>query len=434
MTIAPDSRHIRTGAPLDSSAQTEQFLAEPILEAATPFGMPRTSAPKRRRRAKWPWIVLLLVIVAAGAGTYWQLSREKEAAGSQYVLGDVSLGDVEDTVSAVGEIQPRDYVDVGAQVSGQIVNLPVNVGDEVQKGALLAELDASVLKSQVAANQAQLLNLRAQLDEKVAQMQLATQQFKRESGLMQADATSQDALDTADANLRAAKAQIASIKAQIQQTQSELQGDEANLGYTRIFAPMSGTVVSLDARLGQTLNANQSAPILMRIADLNTMTVEAQVSEADISRLELGMTATFTTLGQPDRHWSGVLNQILPTPEEVNSVILYDALFDVANQDQKLMTQMSAQVTFVVASAKNVIAVPTAALRPGKSPDAYQVLLAKKDGSFAPHDVKIGVKNRNVAQVLDGLQPGDQVVIGQRSATSAASAPGGNRSALRGFP
>lgn len=428
MTIAPDSRHIRTGAPLDSSVR-----AEPVLQPTTPFGIPRPgTAPKRRRRAKWPWILLLLIVVAGSGGTYWQLTRETAAAGSQYILADVSLGDVEDTVSAVGEIQPRDYVDVGAQVSGQIVNLPVKVGDEVEKGALLAELDADVLKSQVAANQAQLLNLRAQLEERNAQMQLAQQQYKREDGLMAADATSQDALDTAAANLRAAKAQIASIKAQIQQTQSELAGDEANLGYTRIYAPMSGTVVSLDARLGQTLNANQSAPILMRIADLNTMTVEAQVSEADISRLDLGMVATFTTLGQPDRHWSGVLNQILPTPEEVNSVILYDALFDVANPDQKLMTQMSAQVTFVVASAKNVITVPTAALRPGKTPETYQVLLAKQNGSFAPHDVKIGVKNRNVAEVLDGLKPGEQVVVGQRSETAAAGA-GGTRSALR-FP
>lgn len=426
MTIAPDSRHIRTGAE-----QGNQTRADPALAPTSPFGMTRPATqPKRRRRAIWPWVLALLVVITAAAGTYWQVHRVEAAAGSQYVLAEVVSGDVEDTVSAVGEIQPRDYVDVGAQVSGQIVNLPVKVGDEVEKGALLAELDASVLKSQVAANQAQLLNLRAQLDEKNAQLQLASEQYKREDSLMAQDATSQDALDTAAANLRSAKAQIASIKAQIQQTQSELEGDQANLGYTRIFAPMSGTIVSLDARLGQTLNANQSAPILMRIADLATMTVEAQVSEADISRLDLGMTATFTTLGQPDRHWSGVLDQILPTPEEVNGVILYDALFDVANPDQKLMTQMSAQVTFVVAGAKNVVTVPTAALRPGKD-KSYQVLLAKADGSYAPHAVKIGVKNRNVAEVVDGLQPGDKVVVGQRGDTAGAA--GGNRNAFR-FP
>ncbi|MBK8161210.1 MAG: efflux RND transporter periplasmic adaptor subunit [Rhodospirillaceae bacterium] len=425
MTVTPESRTIRPGKPLDSTSR-----ADPILNAGF---TPGVHAPRiRRRPARWPWVVLALLVLSAGGGTYWFMNREKAAPGSQYILADVAVGDVTDTVSAVGEIEPRDYVDVGAQVSGQIVNLPVDVGDEVEKGALLAELDAAVLKSQVAANQAQLLNLRAQLDERQAQLQLASEQFKRESGLMAADATSQDALDTADANLRAAKAQIAAIKAQIQQTQSELEGDEANLGYTRIFAPMSGTVVSLDARLGQTLNANQSAPLLMRIADLNTMTVKAQVSEADISRLDLGMVATFTTLGQPERNWSGVLHQILPTPEEVNGVILYNALFDVANPDQRLMTQMSAQVTFMVAEAKNAITVPSVALRSG--PDkTHQVLLAQADGSFAPRDVKIGVKNRSVAEVLEGLAPGDRVVVGQRNSEEAA-APGGNRSALRGFP
>jgi macrolide-specific efflux system membrane fusion protein len=428
MTIAPDSQSHRSSATTGGTARSEPTLAAPP-------GRARPAAAKRRR-ARWPWFAALLAVAIAAVGTLWHLTQSKASTGNQYLMADVAVGTVEDTVSAVGEIQPRDYVDVGAQVSGQIIALNVKVGDEVEKGALLAELDAAVLRSQVAANQAQLLNLQAQLEERQAQLQLAKEQYARESGLMAQDATSQDALDTAAANLRAAKAQIAAIKAQMQQTRSELEGDEANLGYTRIYAPMSGTVVSLDARLGQTLNANQSAPILMRIADLGTMTVEAQVSEADISRLELGMQARFTTLGQADRYWHGVLRQILPTPEEVNGVILYDALFDVANPDQRLMTQMSAQVTFMVAKAENVVTVPTTALRPTSDTSApagtYQVLLAQADGSYAPRKVTIGVKNRNLAEVAEGLQPGDKVVVGERSETTAAT--GGNRGGLRGFP
>ncbi|MBI2253222.1 MAG: efflux RND transporter periplasmic adaptor subunit [Proteobacteria bacterium] len=429
MTIAPDTRTHRAGAATPLRAEPPQTTATPFAPAARPASL-------RRRRSRWPWALGILVLTVIAGAMTWQLTRTEASAGNQYVLADVEIGNIEDTVSAVGEIQPRDYVDVGAQVSGQIIALNVAVGDRVEKGALLAELDASVLKSQVAANQAQLLNLRAQLEERQAQLQLANEQYKREAGLMAQDATSQDALDTAAANLRAAKAQIASIKAQIQQTQSELEGDEANLGYTRIYAPMSGTVVTLDARLGQTLNANQSAPILMRIADLNTMTVEAQVSEADISRLALGMTANFTTLGQSDRRWSGELRQILPSPEEVNGVILYDALFDVANPDGRLMTQMSAQVTFMVAEAKNAVTVPSAALRPAADKSApagsYQVLLAQADGSFMPRSIVVGVKNRNVAEVKDGLKAGDRVVVGERSANALAG--GSNRGGLRGFP
>src|SRR5690606_23633523 len=153
-------------------------------------------------------------------------------------------------------------------------------------------------------------------------------------------------------------------KSQIEQTESSLKGDEVTLSYTNIYAPISGTVVQLLAKQGQTLNANQITPIILRIADLSTMTVWTQVSEADIPKLELGMPAYFTILGNPDQRWSGTLRQILPTPEIINNVVLYTALFDVPNPDHKLMTQMSAQVFFVSASAQDVVIAPVSALRP----------------------------------------------------------------------
>ena len=145
--------------------------------------------------------------------------------------------------------------------------------------------------------------------------------------------------------------------------ESTLRGDEANLGYTKIYAPIAGTVVSQAAKQGQTLNANQQAPIVMRIADLSTMTVQAQVSEADVPKLRVGMDVYFTTLGGDNRRFYGKLRQIPPTPTVVNNVVLYDALFDVANPNQALMTQMTAQVFFVAASAKDAVLVPLAALR-----------------------------------------------------------------------
>lgn len=405
---------------------TQVSRPHPLGTAAAPSPIPR-----RRRRRIWPWVLLVLVLAGAGGGTYWYRQAGAAQDGPRYIFAEAGRGSVEDTVSAVGEIEPRDYVDVGAQVSGQIQALHVELGDEVEKGALLAELDARVLNSEVAANQAQLRNLEAQLQERQAQYQLAREQYDREQGLMAENATSQSALDTAAANQRVAVAQINSTKAQIQQTQSNLEGDLTNLGYTRIYAPMSGTVVTLDARLGQTLNANQTAPIILRIADLATMTVKAQVSEADISRLALGMEANFTTLGQPDRRWTGTLRQILPTPEEVNGVILYNALFDVANPDRRLMTQMSAQVSFMVAKADDVVTVPVAALQ--SAPDgAEQVMVAGEGGLFAPRKVEIGVRNRTLAEVKSGLQPGERVVVGQQSENAANA--GSGRNAFRMFP
>lgn len=388
-----------------------------------------TSMPRRRRRRVWPWVLLVLLLAGGGAGTAWYLSAGTAATGPRYIFAEAKIARIEDTVSAVGLIEPRDYVDVGAQVSGQIEALHVALGDEVTKDTLLAELDARVLKSQVAANEAQLRSLDAQLQERQAQYQLAREQHDREKGLMAENATSQSALDSAAANLRVASAQIASTRAQIQQTQSNLDGDIANLGYTQIFAPMSGTVVTLDARLGQTLNANQTAPIILRIADLATMTVKAQVSEADITALALGMPAQFTTLGQSDRHWTGTLRQILPTPEEVNGVILYNALFDVENPDRRLMTKMSAQVSFIVAAADDVVTVPVSALQPAPE-GGMQVLVADAQGNVTPRQVEIGVRNRTTAEITSGLTAGESVVVGQQADPAAPTTSGRG---LRGF-
>src|SRR5690606_5637166 len=252
--------------------------------------------------------------------------------------------------------------------SGQLKKLHVEIGSTVKAGQLLAEIDPTVYLSRVDADRAQLANLRAQLADREAQLVLAEQQFKRQSNLMREQATTAEALQTAEAQLASAKAQLEVLKAQIQQASSTLRGDEANLNYTRIYAPMTGTVVSQSTKPAQMLNANQQAPISVRIADLSTMTVQSQVSEADVSRLKVGMDVYFTTLGNGGKRWHGKLRQINPTPEVVNNVVLYNALFDVANPDGALMTQMTAQIFFVVARAEDALVIPLAALRPVAAP------------------------------------------------------------------
>src|SRR6202000_3471907 len=157
-------------------------------------------------------------------------------------------------------------------------------------------------------------------------------------------------------------AQIAALKAQVNGASSLVGGDNIQLGYTKIYAPMAGTIASITASEGQTIIAIQQEPVLLRIADLTTMTVWTQVSEADVPKLHVGMDAYFTTLGEPDKRWTGKLTQIQPTPTTVNNVVLYTATFDVANPDNQLMTQMTAQVFFVTASAHDVVTVAVSAL------------------------------------------------------------------------
>jgi membrane fusion protein, macrolide-specific efflux system len=380
----------------------------------------------------------LLAVIAFFAARAW---AKHNRSRTTTLTAPATRGDLEDTVTATGTLQPKEYVDVGTQVSGQLKRLLVDVGAVVRQGDLLAEIDPSVYQSKVDADEAQLRNQTALLSDRQAQRALAALQLTRQQNMMRDEATTTEALQTAEADLKSAGAQVDSLKAQMQQTQSTLRGDQASLSYTKITAPMPGTVVSLAAKQGQTLNANQQAPIVLRIADLSTMTVQAQVSEADVSKLHVGMDVYFTTLGGNSRRYYGKLRQIPPTPNVVNNVVLYDALFDVPNPDGALMTQMTAQVFFVLASAKDAVLVPLAALRPvGKGGRRSAgtdvrtlagghavVRVVGEDGKAVDREVTVGATNRISAEITSGLQPGEKVVVGTTTpnATPAPRASGG---------
>ena len=413
-------------------------------ERKTVLGRVRNLLPRRRSTRAVAFGVLLALSAGGIYGAHAWAARG--AADTQYAVETVQRSDLEDTVTATGILQPRDYVDVGTQVSGQLKTLHVEIGSRVKTGQLIAEIDPTVYQTRVEADQAQLRTLQAQLEDKQAQLTLAEQQQQRQANLMKDNATTQDALQTAEAGLRSARAQIDVLKAQIEQTQSTLRGDQANLSYTKIYAPMSGTVVAQSAKQGQTLNANQQAPVIVRIADLTTMTVQAQVSEADVASLKPGMPVYFTTLGDASKRWSGTLRQINPTPETVNNVVLYDALFDVDNRDGALMTQMTAQVFFVSGEAKNAVLAPVGALRPAgtqagprrrgdRTADVVAVdsrtslangpavvRVVKSDGTIENREVRVGIVSRVTAQIVSGLEPGDRIVVGQRAAAPASTA------------
>ena len=378
-------------------------------------------------RPSW-WIGALSVAALVVAAGVWTRTSAKDPT-QDLSTAAVVRGDIEDAVSALGFLQPQEFVDVGTQVSGQLKRLRVAVGDSVEKGAVLAEIDTAVLTAKVEAGQASLQSLAAQIDEKQAQLALATRQQQRNATMFAQDIVSRDALETSQAATRVTAAQVASLKAQRLQTGAALRIDQTNLGYANIHAPMAGTVVALNARQGQTLNASQQAPILMRLARLDTMTVVTQVSEADVVRLKAGTEVYFNTLGQPDRRWTGSVRQVMPTPDTVNNVVLYNVLFDVANADRQLMTQMSAQVFFVLAQAKGALLVPVAALGAVRTVhDVNGVSEAKagatqtarvrvlKDGRIEERKVVVGVMTRLSAQVVSGLAEGEQVVLGSASA------------------
>jgi macrolide-specific efflux system membrane fusion protein len=404
--------------------------------ASGPIGQRVKRHLPKTRRTRIIALALAAVVAVALAVWLWQGS----GATSEALIVTVERDDVEDAVTALGNLQPRDYVDVGAQVSGQLQKLLVDVGAVVKKGDLLAEIDPQLQNAKVEAGKAQLKSLRAQQADRQAQLELARGQYSRQKMLKAANATSEDAYQSALSNLRSAQASLNAIRAQIEQTNSTLQGDQVTLGYTKIHAPMDGTVVSIAAKQGQTLNANQQAPVILRVADLSTMTVWTQVSEADVPKLKVGMEAYFTILGTPRKRWRGKLKQIMPTPEVVNNVVLYTALFDVDNEGGELMTQMTAQVFFVIAGSKDVLTVPIAALqryRPRQK--LFKATVVGESGGQEEREVKVGVTNRVTAEVVSGLKEGERVIAGTKSETNSGEErdrTGGRRGrgGFRGFP
>lgn len=339
-----------------------------MTDAVPPSSVARSSS---RRRG---FIALAVVaVLAAGGGFAWKQWSASRTNAVEYVFATVQRTNFEDLVSATGSLQPRDYVDVGAQVSGQLRKLLVEVGNDVTEGQLLAEIDAEQSAARVDASRASLRAQQAQLVQNQVNLQKAERDLQRLRNLLKEEATTLELVQNAETVVDTTRAQINTQKAQIEQTQASMRVEESNLKYTKIYAPMAGTVVSVTAKQGQTLNTNQSAPTILRVADQTTMTVQTQVSEADVTKLRVGMPAYFTTLGAPGRRWYGKLRKIEPTPTVTNNVVLYNALFDVENHNHSLMAQMTAQVFFIVAEARDALVVPMSAVtfpRPGPRRDA----------------------------------------------------------------
>ena len=382
---------------------------------------------KRPRPARRALLVVLCLIPVVGYAAWQMLPPGRD----KFATVQVSRGDIESSVTALGTLQPRRYVDVGAPASGQIQKIHVEVGDVVKEGQLLVEIDPSTQKAKLDAGRFSIENLKAQLQEQRAQHELAQQKYQRQQNLAAGGATREEDVQTARAELKATQARIDMFQAQIRQAEASLRSDQAELGYTRIYAPMAGTVVALDAREGQTLNAQQQTPLILRIAKLSPMTVWAEVSEADIGHVKPGMSAYFTTLSGGNRRWSSTVRQILPVPPKPLDqtsqgggsptstsksgsarVVLYTVLLDVDNADNALMAEMTTQVFFVANQAKDVLTAPVAALQGSVKADRQTAQVVAANGNIESREVRTGISDRLKVQILDGLSEGDHLLIG----------------------
>jgi len=387
-------------------------------------------------------MLIALIVLIAAVSAWWLL---RKPAAPALATTPVSRGDIEQTVEATGVIDAYKLVSVGAQASGQIKSLKVQLGDTVKEGDLIAEIDATTQQNQVLNAQASLDQVTAQRAVQQATLRQAELEFARQQQMLAAEATSRQEYDAAEAQLKTARAQLQSYEAQIKGRETELGTARANLAYTRIVAPMDGTVVAVVAEEGRTVNANQTAPTIVMLARLDVVTVNAEVSEADVVKIKAGMPVYFTTLGDPDRKYHATLRQINPAPASIanesssssssssspssSSAVYYNALFDVENPDGTLRIDMTAQVSVLLKQAKGVLMVPAVALGP-KSRDGERIVRVVDDkGQPQPRKIKVGINNGANVEVLSGLKEGERVVVGEGGA--AAAAGGGNRGGMQ---
>ncbi|WP_223871499.1 efflux RND transporter periplasmic adaptor subunit [Candidatus Dactylopiibacterium carminicum] len=379
-------------------------------------------------------LVLTVVgVLVLAAIAVWRLTPPPPP---QMLTTPVTRADLEDAVLATGSVEAYKLVSVGAQVSGQVKSLKVQLGDQVKAGQLIAEIDSLSQQNSLRDAEAALKSTQAQLLVKKATLKQAELAYERAGDLLAQDAGSRESFETAEATLDATRAEIVALEAQIDQGRISVDTARLNLGYTRIVAPMDGTVVAVVTEEGQTVNANQSTPTIIKLARMDMVTIKAEISEADVTRAAPGQRVYFTILGEPDHRYETTLRAIEPAPESISTdsstttttttsttstAIYYNGLLDVPNPDGKLRISMTTQVRIVLADAKNALSIPATALGERGPQGNYLVQVLGSEGRPEPRRVRIGLNNAVTAQVLEGLAEGERVVLGEAAQGSSGS-------------
>ena len=382
-------------------------------------------------------LVLIIGGITAGIGYKYTIGQQ---AKPSFITDTVKRGNLESVVLTNGVLYPSKLVNVGAQVSGLISKINVQLGDEIKQGELIAQIDNLTQQNALKEAEASLKSINAEFMAKKAQIKVATSEFKRKEKMLVANATSDSEYDIAESNLAVYQAELEQLIAEKEKSIISVDNAKLDLGYTAIESPIDGTVIYVSVEEGQTVNNNQGTPSIIELAQLDVMTIKAQVSEADIINVAAGQEAYFSILGATRKKFRGVLRAIEPGPTLLSGddsalkigddeAIYYNALFEVKNPDKLLRFGMTAQVSIILDKAVDALLIPSQVLieKPGRRP-SYRVPVKIHD-HIEYRDVSVGINNKIYAQILSGLKEGEEIVIGQYSAKDDADAG----SALGGF-
>ncbi len=372
------------------------------------------------------WIpVSAIIILVIAALTYWLVTSKDDVT---YMTEEARVGKISQVVEATGEVAAVNLVNVGAQVSGQIKKLYVVLGQEVKQGQMIAEIDSQTQENTLNTDKAKLSNYKAQLQARKILLNIAKKQYDRELVLIKTNSTSQQNLENARDTYATAKANVNEMESLIRQTQIAINTDETNLGYTKIRAPLDGTIVSVPVEEGQTVNANQTTPTIVQIANLGDMEIDIQISEGDITKVKPGMPVDYTILSEPNTIFHAKLDSIDPglttltdgsyskssgstSSSSSTEAVYYYGRSYVNNDEGKLRIGMMTQNTILVSSAENVLVVPTIAIT--NRNDTYFVRILTAKNKVEKRDVEIGISDGVYTEIKSGLTEGEKVITSE---------------------
>ena len=367
---------------------------------------------KHKRNIKYILGTLLIGILLL----YWINSKENHSD----ILFSVEKGDIQKTVTATGTLQTLEQVDIGAQASGQIKSILVQEGQQVKQGDLLALIDPRIAETDLRLAKAELLNAQANLQAKQLALQQAQKEWDRQSKLYRNQATAKKDLDDAKFRLETAKVEIKIAQSTVDSATVKVEKNQTELGYTEIRAPFDAIVISVIAKSGQTLATSQQVPVLMKLANIDKMKVNAKISEADVSYVQPGAPVTFTLLGEPHNRLYAQLDTVKLAPAHINeqnnenqsnNAVYYYATFTVPNPAHKLRIAMTVTVTILLDKRENVLTLPLSALGAMIAQDQHYVTVVRENGEKEQIAVKTGLKDDAKVEIVEGLAEGDIVVL-----------------------
>ncbi|HEN3669756.1 TPA: efflux RND transporter periplasmic adaptor subunit [Yersinia enterocolitica] len=364
------------------------------------------------------FIVSLLIISSVIA-----LSNTDSQQDVPQLAETIGRGDIERNVMATGSLKPSLQVNVGAQVNGQLTKLYVKQGDRVTRGQLLAEIDPTLQQNELRKSEAELQSAQAQKQASQALLRQYLLEFRRQQTLAKEGSGVKSALEKAQAQYDSQLAQLHVNEAQIVQSQMAMETAKANLGFTRIMAPIDGEVLGIVTKEGQTIVSSQTAPTILVLANVDTMTVHTRISETDILKVSVGQPLWFYVVADPERRYDSRMDAIQEASAESlredssgsannqqPSAVYYNGIFNIANQERLLRTSMTAQVFIITAQAKNVLRVPLSALDEQQPDKRYRVQIINGQQTSVRW-VSVGLRNAQYAEVKAGLAQGDQVLL-----------------------